>query len=194
MPHYPLKRMMLECDRIDQVVQLFKTVPLASSGNYVVCDGYGAILDIEATPDGPEFIKDAKAGFLAHTNHFVCSRYARKENFAQSWKDSFPRLDRMNALIQDGLGSLTVEDIKRFLSDHTGYPTSICRHDGDSRTVASLISEPGQRRMHVAVGNPCENPYFTYSIYETAHETAPQGIRYQRCRDRRGQRRVQGGE
>jgi isopenicillin-N N-acyltransferase like protein len=164
MPHYPVKRLMLECDRMDQIVRLFQTIPLASNGNYVVCDGHGAILDIEATTNGPEFLKDAGAGFLAHTNHYVCSRYARRENFAQSWKDSFPRLDRMNSLLQGKFGSLSVEDMKTFLSDHNGYPTSICRHDGDSQTVASLISEPGERRIHVAVGNPCQNRYATYSI------------------------------
>ena len=164
MPHYPLKRMMLECDRLDQVVRLFQTVPLASNGNYVLCDGHGAILDIEATTAGPEILKDNGAGFLAHTNHFVCSRYARKENFARSWKDSFPRLDRMNALIQARFGSLAVDDFKKFLQDHSGYPTSICRHDGDSCTVASLISEPAERRMHVAAGNPCESRYVAYSM------------------------------
>ena len=164
MPHYPLKRMILECDRMEQITKLFRTVPLASNGNYVVCDGHDAILDIEATTAGPEFLKDSGAGFLAHTNHFVCLRYARRENFAQSWKDSFPRLDRMNSLVQGKFGSLSVGDMKSFLSDHSGYPTSICRHDGESQTVASLISEPGERRMHVAVGNPCQNRYVTYSL------------------------------
>jgi isopenicillin-N N-acyltransferase-like protein len=164
MPHYPVKRMMLECDRVDQIVRLFETVPLASNGNYVVCDGHDKILDVEATAAGPEFLEDHGAGFVAHTNHFVCSRYARRENFAQSWKDSFPRLDRMNSLLQGKFGTLSVENLKTFLADHDGYPTSICRHNGESLTVASLISEPGERRMHVAVGNPCQNRYVTYSM------------------------------
>jgi predicted choloylglycine hydrolase len=164
MPHYPVKRMMLECDHMDQVIRLFKTVPLASNGNYVLCDGLGNIADIEATTAGPQILMDQGAGFLAHTNHFLCSRYAREENFRQNWKDSFPRLDRMNSFIRTKFESLTVDDIKTFLSDHKGYPTSICRHDGNSRTVASLISEPAQRRLHAAVGNPCENRYVTYSM------------------------------
>jgi isopenicillin-N N-acyltransferase-like protein len=164
LPHYPVKRMMLECDHVDQVIRLFKTVPLASNGNYVLCDGHGNIADIEATTAGPEILKDQGAGFLAHTNHFLCSRYAREENFRQNWKDSSPRLDRMNSFIRTKFASLTVADVKTFLSDHKGYPTSICRHDGDSLTVASLISEPAQRCLHAAVGNPCQNRYVTYSM------------------------------
>ncbi len=164
MPHYPVKRMMLECTSLEQAVNLLRTVPLNSNGNYVLCDGQGRILDIEATTAGPEMIRDNGAGFLAHTNHFLCPRYARKENFAQSWKDSFPRIDRMNHLIRSRYGSLTVADMQAFLRDHSGSPTGICRHDGDSRTVASLIAEPARRRMHVAAGNPCQSRYVTYSM------------------------------
>jgi isopenicillin-N N-acyltransferase-like protein len=164
MPCFLVKRMMLECDHVDQVVRLFEKVPQAANGNYVLCDGHGNILDIEATTAGPEILKDNGAGFLAHTNHFLCPRYATRENLAQSWKDSFPRLERMNSLIKAKLGSLSVEDMKKFLSDHSGYPKSICRHDGGSCTVASLIAEPAERCMHVAVGNPCENRYISYSM------------------------------
>jgi isopenicillin-N N-acyltransferase like protein len=164
MPHYPVKRMMLECSTLEQVVDLLKTIPFASNGNYVLCDGRGKILDAEATTEGPELLEEKGAGFLAHTNHFLCSRYAHKENFEKSWKDSFPRITKINELISSRNGRVTVSDVKGFLSDHSGQPVSICRHDGDSRTVASLISEPAQRRMHVAVGNPCQNKYKTYSM------------------------------
>jgi isopenicillin-N N-acyltransferase like protein len=164
MPHYPVKRLMLECSTAEQVVDLLSRIPLASNGNYVLCDGLGKILDVEATTKGPELISDQGAGFIAHTNHFLCPRYARKENFEKSWQDSFPRIGKINELIAARRGRVTVEDVKSFLKDHTGQPTGICRHDRESQTVASLISEPAQRRMHVAVGNPCQNSYVTYGL------------------------------
>jgi predicted choloylglycine hydrolase len=164
MPHYPVKRMILETSSLDQAVDLLRRIPLASNGNYVMCDGRGNILDVEATTAGPEVIHDRGAGFVAHTNHFVCSRYARKENFDQSWKDSFPRMQRIQDLIQSRQGAVRVEDIQTFLRDHNGEPTSICRHDKQSQTVASLIAEPALRRLHVAAGNPCSSQYITYSM------------------------------
>jgi isopenicillin-N N-acyltransferase like protein len=164
MPHYPVKRMMLECTSIDQAVELLRTVPLNSNGNYVLCDGKGGILDVEATTAGAEILSDNGAGFLAHTNHFLCQRYALKENFAQSWPDSFPRIERMNRLIRSKYGTLSVADIQSFLRDHSGRPTSICRHEAQSQTVASLIAEPERRRLHVAAGNPCQSRYVTYSM------------------------------
>ncbi|MFN7919459.1 MAG: C45 family peptidase [Bryobacteraceae bacterium] len=163
MPHYPVKRMMLECRTSGEAVDLLRTIPLASNGNYVMCDAKG-ILDVEATTAGPEVLGDEGKGYIAHTNHFVCSRYARKENFAKSWKDSFPRLDRMKGLLAARKGAERVEDLGKMLSDHEGHPVSICRHDKESCTVASIIAEPAQHRMHVAVANPCENRYATYSM------------------------------
>ena len=164
MPHYPVKRLMLECAAVEQIVGLLDRIPLASNGNYVLCDGAGRILDIEATTAGPRILRDGGAGFLAHTNHFLTPEFATKENFDKSWKDSFPRLDRMNALVRARFGALTVSDLKTFLSDHSGHPTGICRHDGDSRTVAGIIAEPAARRMHVAAGNPCQARFATYSM------------------------------
>jgi isopenicillin-N N-acyltransferase-like protein len=166
MPHYPLKRMMLECEHVDQMIRLYKTVPLAANANYIVCDGHGNILDIEATTAGPEVITDRGAGFLVHTNHYVSPRYPGRKSFRADWKDSFPRLTRMNSLIQSKLGSLNVDDFKKFLSDHDGYPTSICRHlgPGNSISVASLIAEPAKRRMHVTFENSCRGRYVSYSM------------------------------
>lgn len=164
MPHYPVKRLMLECTTAQQAVDLLAQIPLASNGNYVLCDGHGKILDVEATTSGPEVIEERGSGFIAHTNHYLSSRYANRENFEKSWQDSFPRITRMNSLIASRRGRVSVEDLKAFLKDHSGHPVSICRHDGDSRTVASLIAEPARRRMHVAVGNPCQSAYKTYSM------------------------------
>jgi isopenicillin-N N-acyltransferase-like protein len=169
MPHYPVKRMILESSRVEDALDLFRNIPVASNKNYVMCDGAGAILDVEATTAGPEIIRDEGAGFLAHSNHFVCARYARRETPDAIIPDSLQRRDRMNALIRAEMGSITVDRLKAFLSDHSHHPTSICRHPqtpskGPERTVASMISEPAHRRMHVALGNPCESRFATYAM------------------------------
>ncbi len=164
MPHYPVKRLMFECARMDDVLKLLSEIPLASNGNYVLCDGAGAILDVEATTAGPQRIEDKGAGFLVHTNHFLAPTYATKENHAQGWKDSFPRLERMHSLVAGQFGSLSAKHIQRFLADHSGAPTGICRHDGDSRTVAGIVAEPAARVMHVAAGNPCSSRFVTYAL------------------------------
>jgi len=172
--HYPLKRMMLEQGTLGDVRRLLGSVPVCSNGNYVLCDGNGAIADVELTTEGPNEVPDAGLGFIAHSNHYVCGPHACATNFARSLPDSFPRLERMRILLQARLGRLTVADLKEFLSDHAGHPTGICRHPhtgpddpmlpSSGRTVASLIAEPDRGLLHVARGNPCESAFATYRL------------------------------
>ncbi len=172
--HYPLKRLILEQRSVADVLRLMRELPVCSNGNYMLADGDGAILDVELTSDGPFVIEDRGAGFLIHSNHYLCAEHACAANFQQSLSDSFPRLDRMQDLIHRQFGEIELEDVHGFLSDHDGYPVSICRHPhaqpsetmlpNTGKTVAALIAEPQQRRLHVACGNPCENPFVTYSL------------------------------
>ena len=174
MPHYPLKRLMFECETLDEVQKLFQRVPLWANGNYVLCDGRGKILDVEATTDGAHVVGDNGAGFIAHSNHFVCSKHATDENFKLSAADSFSRLIRMNHLIKSRFGELGVEAFKSFLRDREGEPNGICRFaqtDDPSAhwsvnciTVASIIAEPKQRLLHIAVGNQPNAPFVVYRM------------------------------
>jgi isopenicillin-N N-acyltransferase-like protein len=174
LPHYPVKRMMLEQRTVGGVLDLLRRVPVCSSGNYVLCDGPGQIVDIELTPEGFVTLTGDEDGCIVHTNHFVGAAHACPSNDAASVPDSFPRLQRMRTLVAGRRGQLTLEDLKRFLADHSGHPLSICRHPHDGpdhpsvsargRTTASLIAEPARRLLHVTRGNPCVNAYATYRL------------------------------
>ena len=174
LPHYPIKRMMLELRSLSGVFELLRRSPVCSSGNYVLCDGDGRIADVELTPEGFEVIEDGGDGFITHTNHYLCGAHACPANYEQSVGDSFPRLDRIRELVSSKFGSITVDDLRGFLADHSGFPTGICRHPHDGpdhvsvsargRTVASLIAEPATGRFHVCRGNPCESTFATYQL------------------------------
>jgi isopenicillin-N N-acyltransferase-like protein len=174
LPHYPVKRLMLETHSLDDVLALLRRVPVCSSGNYVLCDGDANIADVELTPEGFAVLKDEGEGFIAHSNHFVGGPYACEATDRASVPDSMPRLTRMRELLASRSGPLTVDDLKRFLADHEGYPISICRHphvgadhpsvSARGRTTASLIAEPANGRLHVSRSNPCEGSYAAYSL------------------------------
>jgi isopenicillin-N N-acyltransferase-like protein len=174
LPHYPVKRMLLERRSMAEAVAVLQRAPLWINGNYVLCDGAGTILDVEATSAGPELIDDGGRGYITHSNHYCAPRYATPANAAATYADSFPRLNRMNALLTERYGALTVDDLKAALADHAGYPTAICRHaqTADSNagfetagvTVAALIAEPERGLLHIAPGNPCTNEFVTYAL------------------------------
>jgi isopenicillin-N N-acyltransferase-like protein len=174
LPHYPVKRMMLEQLTLHEVLNLMERVPVCSSGNYVLCDGAARVADVELTPEGFAVQQERGEGFLVHTNHFLCGPHTCPANDAASVPDSFPRLDRVRSLVAARFGRLTVAEMGRILADHEGEPTSICRHphagpdhpsvSARGRTVASLIAEPAVGRMHVARGNPCRAEYVAYEL------------------------------
>jgi isopenicillin-N N-acyltransferase-like protein len=174
LPHYPIKRLMLEQRGMADILDLLRRVPVCSSGNYVLCDGTGRIADVEVTPEGISLLDGRADDFIVHTNHFLCAPHAGPATAKASIPDSFPRLERGRALLAGQRGGLTVERVKQFLADHDGGPTSICRHphsgpdhpsvSARGRTVASLIAEPMAGRLHVARGNPCEVAYATYHL------------------------------
>ena len=176
--HYPLKRQILEQQNLGEVRDLMRRYPVSSSGNYVLCDGAGEILDVELTADGPAEITGGDEGFIAHSNHFLCGPHACPENDSASLPDSFPRLDRMRSLISEQTGSHNVGTMKSILADHDGHPVSICRHPHDGpgiailpssgRTIAAIIAEPASGRFHVASGNPCETPFVEYQLSRLA--------------------------
>lgn len=174
MPHYPAKRLMHECSSLPELKRMMERIPFCTNGNYVLCDGQGEILDIEATPEGLHLIRDDGAGFICHSNHFLCPLHATQENFNVSAKDSFTRLSRINELIRARYGQLTVDDFKTVLRDRQGDPNGICRVPQSENpqadwltagmTVASIIAEPAKRRLHIACGNRAETPFVAYSM------------------------------
>jgi isopenicillin-N N-acyltransferase-like protein len=168
LPHYPVKRLLLEQGTLADLLGVLRRVPVCSSGNYVLCDGAGRIADVELTPEGFTVLEDEGEGFLAHTNHFVRAPHAAADNDAASVPDSFPRLAHTRALLAGRCGRLTVADLKEFLADHDGQPSSICRHahggpdhpsvSARGRTVASLIAEPAEGAGTSAGATPATPP------------------------------------
>lgn len=174
LPHYPIKRMILEQRTVSGILDLLGRVPVCSSGNYVLCDGSGRIADVELSNDGFALLEDRDDDFMVHANHYLCEPHACAANAAASLGDSFSRQERVRTLLASSFGQLSVDEMKGILADHAGYPTSICRHphtgpDHPScskrgKTTASLIAEPAQGRLHVARGNPCQNAFATYQL------------------------------
>ena len=167
LPHYPIKQQMLQKQTVAECLEVLDQIPVCSSGNYVLTGGCGRIIDVELTPEGYTMHDDEGENFIVHTNHFLSPRFASPHTDAQSLKDSFPRLCRLQRLIRDHAGQLCVEQLQQLLADHDNHPVSICRHrtaDDATKTTACLIAEPEAGKFHVGCGNPCEKRFATYQF------------------------------
>ena len=73
--------------------------------------------------------------------------------------DSALRQTQMEVLLSGQHGWIRLDHLKSALADHNGWPTSICRHQSDVETIAPLIAEPDQGRLHVAAENACKTEF-----------------------------------
>jgi isopenicillin-N N-acyltransferase-like protein len=71
---------------------------------------------------------------------------------------------RLRELVGAEPSRVGLNSLQAAMSDHAGYPTSICRHEERMVTIASIIAEPEQGNLHVAAGNPCVWAYETYPL------------------------------
>jgi isopenicillin-N N-acyltransferase-like protein len=65
----------------------------------------------------------------------------------------------------------TIQTLQNIQRDHVNFSNSICNHATDAddlldreKTVNSVVIDLTDRVMHVAWGNPCENPYHTFRL------------------------------
>jgi isopenicillin-N N-acyltransferase-like protein len=168
LPHYPVKRRLYECRTRDEVLTMWRNLPVCSSGNYMLATGDREIFDMEITPLGLAVL-EAEEGRLGHANHFLSPSFRSPDTDRCALPDSFPRQDRIDELLREpGGGPHSVSSLKELVSDHRAFPHGICRHAGetsaDTVTVAALIAEPERGRLHVALGRPCAGDWTVYAL------------------------------
>ena len=162
-PHYPLKRLMLEQTTVDECVTLLQTHRTCSAANVVLADGQGNIGDVEIRPGSTVPFRDEHPDALLHTNHYLTPEY--REHETNSLPDSCPRLDRLNVLVKEAWGTITVDTLKTILADHDGDPGGICRHgEAKMHSISGYIAEPAKRLFHVRCGHGCLGSWETYEV------------------------------
>lgn len=163
LPHYPLKRVMLEQRTVAACVDLLARHRTCSAANVVLCDGEGTIADVEVRPEGIAHFADTHTDQRIHANHYLSAEFAPYET--HSLPDSCPRLDRMRALLHEARGQIDVETLKTILADHTGEPAAICRHGANNmHSISGYIAEPAQRVLHVRRGHGCLGTWIAYAV------------------------------
>lgn len=161
--HYPLKRVVLEQRNVQDCIDLFRRHAQCSAGNTVLCDGEGNIADIESRPEGIALYRGEHPDAIVHTNHYLTDEFTRFETV--SLPDSFTRLRRMQRLVQEHWGRITVDLLKKMLSDHDGDPAGICRHgEKGMHTTSGHIAEPRKGLLHIRRGHGCLGSWRTYRV------------------------------
>ncbi len=108
---------------------------------------------------------------ICHTNHWLSS-YMRSgpEATIYSYRSTFTRLDRVRTLSSQ-MEKFDPQDLKKILSDHAGYPDSVCRHDDNGvpeynrhTSLWSMVLDLKSRTMWLTDGSPCMHDLRAYRL------------------------------
>jgi len=166
-PFHFLIRAVSDSATVADALDTLSTAVRASSGNYVLGSATGEVLNIETAPGdaGNVFPLSPTGGAVVHANHFHHPIDGGVDLAPAQMPDSYGRETRMATLVADNPNAVSLDDIRKTLPDHTGYPSSVCCHpdpqDGDNpwATLFGVVMDPKGRTMYFSEGNPCEAPW-----------------------------------
>jgi len=168
-PFHAILREALNAPRLGLAVAAIYRNVRADSGNYFLAHAGGEAIDLEATPSDVGFLHP-QDGTLVHTNHFLTARLQAGDKGIVESDNTLVRYGRAMHLLHAQAGQITVDTLKSVFCDHFNRPKSICRHPDltqpkieRSATLASMIVDLTDGKMHVAVGEPCQAEYYTVS-------------------------------
>ena len=145
------------CATVEEGVNLITHLPHSASWTYLLADAGGSAAVVEPTIEGVA-VRYAEDGLLLLTNHAVCPEWADQEAFVPP--DSHPRYNRLRALL-GGNQVIDTQAVKTALRDHEGLVCSHGAHFPKRKfgTLWSVVGHPGERRLEIAAGHPCETEY-----------------------------------
>ena len=157
-------RSMLRQSSMDMAVGEALRHDRASSYNNVLVSRDGEVVNVEGSATDAELTDADERGHLVHTNHYVCEGMLKYEGDPDYVPHSGARYRRGQELLASAEpGTIDVEMLRAFLSDHEGKPNCLCRHPelwggpNDSATAFWCIADVTDMRVVFGRGNPCES-------------------------------------
>jgi isopenicillin-N N-acyltransferase-like protein len=178
-----IRRKTLESAGMDQALDAIFSSRQLLSTNILLTHRDGFAIDIETTPARHGWAYP-QAGVYAHANAFTTFVPPQvRDSYRPASSDSLIRAERVERTLRrapeahdsPAMRALIVEA----LSDHLGYPNSVCNH-ADPRaprtfeTLASVIVDLTTGDFWVAGGNPCTTAFelLPWNLYEDAERPA----------------------
>ena len=178
-PYNVLLRGVLNSRTLSQAIGALVRPKRALGANFLLGDGRGQVLDIEASASTIDYLVPMN-GIIVHGNHFAGARHRGRDQSLERFPDSLYRECRIRAHFEHLEGPATEEDMEEALKDAFGYPNAICRAADPEQdeleqieTIASIIMDPSARRFRLTVGPPDQKPYSDYSVADLAAGAIP---------------------
>jgi isopenicillin-N N-acyltransferase-like protein len=167
-PYHVCLRSLLDAEGIVDALSRLQRATRSSSANYLIASADGLAIDVESTPGDATrlYLDQPRDGVLTHANHFVSPRFDRLDTGLALMPDSVFRLQRLTGAVREAGDEIARAHLQRAFADHAGHPYGVCSHPDaasppvdQAATIASLVMDLDERRLWLADGNPCREPY-----------------------------------
>ncbi len=169
-PYNALLRGILNSASMAEAIGALVRPQRALGANFLLGDGGGQVLDIEATAENVDYLAP-REGLITHGNHFAGARHRGRDMSLERFPDSLYRECRLRDALLAASPPLSEEEMREALCDRYGHPNAICRSVDPAidptdqiETVASIVMDATERRFLLAAGRPDENPYFEFTV------------------------------
>jgi isopenicillin-N N-acyltransferase-like protein len=173
-PNVFVRRAALEARTLEEARDRGLLAARARGTNQFFADTAGRLWDLETSATAHALMDHTRAGFMAHSNHYVSPEMRPYEGCAA--EESVVRLSTAERMLTEGLAAAEdpVDLVARVLRTHEpSRDQCICGHPqpdeapaDQGMTVGSIICDLDERRVYACAGPPCENPYETFEMGE----------------------------
>ncbi|MEV8016848.1 C45 family peptidase [Streptomyces sp. NPDC086554] len=179
LPQTVVRRSVLDQHTITDALEVLCRTRAHIASNALLTCREGFAVDLETTPVGHGWMYPT-GGLLVHGNHYQAGVPAAiAANYRPMSSDSLVRVPRAELGLK-ALRSSTGPDesrklIKQAMSDHLGYPESLCTHPDRRRpevkhwtTLVSSCVDLTSGDYHVTAGTPCDRDYqhMPWNLYD----------------------------
>ncbi|UIX28780.1 C45 family autoproteolytic acyltransferase/hydolase [Streptomyces sp. GQFP] len=182
LPQTVIRRSVLDQPSITDALNVLCRTRAHIASNALLTCREGFAVDLETTPAGHGWLYPTD-GLLVHGNHYQAGvPTALADGYRPLSPDSLVRVPRAEEglrRLRDATGpDETRKLIKQSMSDHLGYPESLCTH-ADPRepevkhwtTLVSSCVDLTAGDYHVTAGTPCDREYqhLPWNLYDGPH-------------------------
>lgn len=154
-PRLIITRAILDARTIEEGVKITLHPDRASVYNNIIADRTGRVIDIEPSSTKAAYIPLVQDR-LVHTNHFLHpDMLAFEAKHLHHRSSSLIRYEVATHLLY-ARGEHTPDSFRTILSNHKGYPSSVCRHGQRTKTQFAVIYEAETGKMWLHMGHPCQ--------------------------------------
>lgn len=179
LPQTVVRRSVLDQPTISEAIDVLCRTRAHIASNALLTCREGFAIDLETTPAGHGWMYPDR-GLLVHGNHYQAGiPAALAAGYRPLAPDSLVRVPRAEDGLRGLRGSTGPDEsrklIKQAMSDHLGYPESLCTHPDPRQsrlehwtTLVSSCVDLTAGDYHVTAGTPCDHDYqhLPWNLYD----------------------------